>query len=155
MISRCLLRKVAVLLAGLWAVSNASDETRSQPPAVVSIPKSSQLLPLPDVGQIPKEFVKTQAPVGQASKTSYASTNGVFSVGLYETRSASRAVLSYATPYAHDEMMVVLRGTIRVTGAHGETQSFTVGDALVLPKGWTGTIELSGEFRILHAEYAP
>ena len=48
-----------------------------------------------------------------------------------------------------DEFVQVLNGTSVLTAADGEPQEFTVGDNFVVPKGFTGTWEMRGNFREL------
>ncbi len=50
-------------------------------------------------------------------------------------------------PYLFDEYVMVLSGKLIVTDADGEAQEYVAGDSLVVPKGWTGTWQMLGNFR--------
>jgi len=50
-------------------------------------------------------------------------------------------------PYAFDEFVMVLSGKLILTDADGESQEFVAGDSLVVPKGFTGTWQMLGNFR--------
>ena len=63
---------------------------------------------------------------------------------VYEDESATFRV---DEPYTFDEYVMVLSGKLILTSADGETQEFVAGDSLVVPKGWTGTWQMLGNFR--------
>ncbi len=46
---------------------------------------------------------------------------------------------------AFDEFIYVLEGGLVLTGADGVAHTFGPGDYLVLPKGWSGTWEMTGD----------
>ncbi len=50
-------------------------------------------------------------------------------------------------PYIYDEFVWVLSGKLILTDADGEVQEFVAGDSLVVPKGWTGTWQMLGNYR--------
>ena len=50
-------------------------------------------------------------------------------------------------PYLFDEYVMVLSDKLVVTDADGETHEYVAGDSLVIPKGWTGTWQMLGNFR--------
>ena len=54
-------------------------------------------------------------------------------------------------PYLFDEFVTVLSGKLILTGADGISQEFVAGDSLVVPKGFTGTWQMLGNFRELIA----
>ena len=45
----------------------------------------------------------------------------------------------------YDEFIYILEGGLVLTGADGVPHTFTAGDHLVLPKGWSGTWEMTGD----------
>lgn len=49
----------------------------------------------------------------------------------------------------YDEQVVILNGTAKLTSLDGTTEVFNKGDVFMAPKGWTGTWELSGQYREL------
>ena len=52
-------------------------------------------------------------------------------------------------PLEYDEFVLVLDGKLVLTEQNGRVQEFTPGDALVVPKGYTGTWEQQGAYREL------
>lgn len=52
-------------------------------------------------------------------------------------------------PYVFDEFVTILSGKLILTGADGVSQEFVAGDSLVVPKGFSGTWQMLGNFREL------
>ncbi len=52
-------------------------------------------------------------------------------------------------PFPHDEFILVLNGMLTVTDASGVARTYTSGDSLVLPIGFTGTWDTSANYREL------
>ena len=52
-------------------------------------------------------------------------------------------------PLEYDEFVLVLNGKLILAEQNGRVQEFTPGDAVVLPKGFTGTWEMQGDYREL------
>jgi len=52
-------------------------------------------------------------------------------------------------PYIYDEFVTVLSGKLILTAADGESQEFVAGDTFVVPKGFTGTWQMLGNYREL------
>ncbi|MBT7952136.1 MAG: DUF861 domain-containing protein [Gammaproteobacteria bacterium] len=70
---------------------------------------------------------------------------GEFSVYLYE----SEPGLLKFNDYPFDEFVQVLSGSAVLTDAAGNSQTFNAGDRFIMPKGFSGTWELQGEYREL------
>ncbi len=52
-------------------------------------------------------------------------------------------------PLEYDEFVLVLNGKLVLSEQNGGVQEFTPGDALIVPKGYTGTWEQQGSYREL------
>ena len=65
---------------------------------------------------------------------------------VYEDDAYKRRI---SEPFPHDEFIYVLSGELILTDAAGVERTYTVGDSLVLPKGFTGLWEERGIFREL------
>ena len=52
-------------------------------------------------------------------------------------------------PLEYDEFVLVLNGKLILTEQNGTSQAFTPGDVVILPKGYTGTWEMQGNYREL------
>ena len=48
-----------------------------------------------------------------------------------------------------DEYVMVLSGKLILTDADGQVQEFVAGDSLMVPKGFTGTRQMLGNYREL------
>jgi uncharacterized cupin superfamily protein len=57
----------------------------------------------------------------------------------------------FGDPFPFDEFVTVLSGKLILTGTDGVAQEFTAGDSLVVPKGFTGTWQMLGNYRELVA----
>jgi hypothetical protein len=57
--------------------------------------------------------------------------------------------MSISEPFPHDEFILVLNGVLILTDASGAERTYTAGDSLVLPKGFTGIWNASANFREL------
>jgi hypothetical protein len=57
--------------------------------------------------------------------------------------------MTVSEPFPHDEFILILSGELILTDAAGVERTYTVGDSLVLPKGFTGIWQTRGNFREL------
>jgi uncharacterized cupin superfamily protein len=67
---------------------------------------------------------------------------------IYEDEPATFAVTD---PFPFDEFVLVLSGKLILTDAGGQVHEFVAGDSLVVPKGFTGTWKMLGNYRELIA----
>jgi uncharacterized cupin superfamily protein len=67
---------------------------------------------------------------------------------IYEDDPATFAI---ADPFPFDEYVLVLSGKLILTDAGGQVHEFVTGDSLVIPKGFTGTWKMLGNYRELVA----
>ena len=67
---------------------------------------------------------------------------------IYEDDQATFAVTE---PFPFDEYVLVLSGKLILTDAGGQVHEFVAGDSLVVPKGFTGTWKMLGNYRELIA----
>jgi hypothetical protein len=67
---------------------------------------------------------------------------------IYEDDPATFAVTD---PFPFDEFVLVLSGKLILTDAGGQVHEFVAGDSLVVPKGFTGTWKMLGNYRELIA----
>lgn len=61
------------------------------------------------------------------------------------------STLRIAEPMIYDEFVTILSGKLVLTDARGGVQEFVAGQSLVVPKGFTGTWEMQGNYRELIA----
>lgn len=62
---------------------------------------------------------------------------------------AGPATLVMDTPATYDEFVVVLKGELILSDNDGNTATYHAGDMFMLPKGFMGTWEMTGEYREL------
>ena len=81
-----------------------------------------------------------------------------FEVATLFTGEELRAVIFASTPaktdhrnrpLEYDEFVLVLNGKLILTEQNGRAQEFRPGDMVILPKGYTGTWEMQGNYREL------
>ena len=59
------------------------------------------------------------------------------------------ATLAIVEPFPVDEYVMVMSGKLILTDADGQVQEFVAGDSLMVPKGFTGTWQMLGNYREL------
>ncbi len=68
-----------------------------------------------------------------------------FVSGMYRA-GASRSEIN--EPYGVDEFMYFLKGSVTLTSSDGSVQTINAGDAVTIPKEWTGIWETGGYTKI-------
>ncbi|TXS92710.1 DUF861 domain-containing protein [Parahaliea maris] len=77
--------------------------------------------------------------------TSLLSSDKKFASGMYKAP-ASRWEIN--EPYGVDEFMYFLEGSVTLTSADGSVQVIEAGEAVTIPKEWTGVWETEGYTKI-------
>jgi uncharacterized cupin superfamily protein len=141
---------LAVLLAGLlcalaWSAVADSHEGGEQkpPPAPVRIDRDRLAgLELTEWDPWPKEAVLEGSPKHRGH---------VFFADeiVVEVWEAGPARFAIADPFPYDEYVQVLSGKLILTDAKGQRSEYVEGDQLVVPKGFTGTWHMFGNYREL------
>jgi uncharacterized cupin superfamily protein len=75
----------------------------------------------------------------------FLSTDGHFDAGMYRS-GPNRFEIN--EPYGVDEFMYFLKGGVTLTSSDGAVQKIRAGDAVVIPKEWTGVWETDGYTKI-------
>ena len=68
---------------------------------------------------------------------------------IMEVYEDDAATFNLGEPSLFDEFVQVLSGKLILTGTDGVSQEFVAGDSLVVPKGFTGTWKMLGNYREL------
>jgi uncharacterized cupin superfamily protein len=68
---------------------------------------------------------------------------------ITEVYEDDEATFRFAEPSPYDEFVLILSGKLILTAADGVAQEFVAGDSLVVPKGFTGTWKMLGNYREL------
>lgn len=77
--------------------------------------------------------------------TTLKSSDGRFASGMYK---AGKSRFEIDEPYGVDEFMYFLEGGVTLTSADGTVQQIHAGEAVTIPKEWTGTWETDGYTKI-------
>ena len=76
-----------------------------------------------------------------ASVTSMASSDGKFHSGMYRS---SKTRFEISEPYGVDEFMYFLSGSVTLTSTDGSVMTVHAGEAITMPKEWTGIWDTDG-----------
>ncbi len=77
--------------------------------------------------------------------TSLLSSDGKFASGMYRSEKVRYDITE---PYGVDEFMYFLEGGVTLTSADGTRQQIGAGEAVTIPKEWTGVWETEGYTKI-------
>ena len=77
--------------------------------------------------------------------TSLLSSDKKFASGMYKS---GKVRLEVDEPYGVDEFMYFLKGSVTLTSSDGSVQVINAGEAVTIPKEWTGTWETDGYTKI-------
>ena len=77
--------------------------------------------------------------------TTLKSSDGRFASGMYK---AGKSRFEVDEPYGVDEFMYFLEGGVTLTSADGTVQEIQAGEAVTIPKEWTGVWETDGYSKI-------
>jgi len=90
--------------------------------------------------------IVTETPTGNILDiTSMKSSDGKFASGMYK---AGKSRFEISEPYGVDEFMFFLEGSVILTSADGSKMTITAGEAVTIPKEWTGVWETEGYRKI-------
>ena len=77
--------------------------------------------------------------------TSLKSSDGKFASGMYK---AGKSRFEITEPYGVDEFMFFLEGSVTLTSDDGSQMTINAGEAVTIPKEWTGVWETDGYRKI-------
>ena len=90
--------------------------------------------------------IMTETPTGNILDiTSLKSSDGKFASGMYK---AGKSRFEITEPYGVDEFMFFLEGSVTLTSADGSQMTINAGEAVIIPKEWTGVWETDGYRKI-------
>ena len=135
-------RSVLIILCATVLGSSmvaASDETVR--PAKISKPElGGKIFERPDV----VEQTHADGHVTQTA-TSLVSSDRSFSSGMYRS---GKTRIEVTRPYGVDEFMYFLEGGVTLTSSDGTELVINAGEAVTVPKEWTGVFETDGYTKI-------
>ncbi len=77
--------------------------------------------------------------------TTLLSSDGKFASGMYRS---GKVRFDLEEPYGVDEFMYFLEGGVTLTSTDGTVQTINAGEAVTIPKEWTGTWDTDGYTKI-------
>ena len=77
--------------------------------------------------------------------TSFLSSDKKFGSGMYKSGAVRFEITD---PYGVDEFMYFLEGSVTLTSSDGEVQVINAGEAVTIPKEWTGVWDTQGYTKI-------
>ena len=77
--------------------------------------------------------------------TTLLSSDKKFASGMYRS---TKTRLEVTEPYGVDEFMYFLEGSVTLTSSDGSVQVINAGEAVTIPKEWTGTWDTDGYTKI-------
>lgn len=90
--------------------------------------------------------IMTETPTGKILDiTSLKSSDGKFASGMYK---AGKSRFEITEPYGVDEFMFFLEGSVTLTSDDGSQMTINAGEAVTIPKEWTGVWETEGYRKI-------
>ncbi len=77
--------------------------------------------------------------------TSFLSSDGRFGSGMYKSGAVRHEI---SEPYGVDEFMFFIEGGVTLTSSDGAVQVIGAGEAVTIPREWTGVWETDGYTKI-------
>ncbi len=77
--------------------------------------------------------------------TSLMSKDGKFASGMYQS---GKSYFEATDPYGVDEFMYFIEGGVTLTSSDGSVMEINAGDAVTIPKEWTGIWDTDGYTKI-------
>ena len=137
--ARFALVPIILLAAGsVWAQDDQLRPARVSPDEMSGVGLVAGPPPVPDELVVSGEL---------NAKRSFPFSGEELSVVIFESTPAKTNHMESAFPI--DEFVYVLSGKLILTDADGAVEEYTVGDSVVVPKGWRGYWEMQGNYREL------
>ena len=137
--ARLALVPIVLLAAGsVWAQDDLLRPARVAPDEMSGVGLTPGAPPVPDELVVSGEL---------NAKRSFPFSGEELSVVIFESTPAKTDHTE--SPFPFDEFIYVLSGKLILTDADGEVEEYTVGDSVVVPKGWRGYWEMQGNYREL------
>ena len=128
-------------LAMVAAPAAAADEQAAVVPAKISKAElAGSLFEREDMIETTHEDGHTTLDV-----TTLLSSDGKFASGMYRS---GKTRIDIDQPYGVDEFMYFLEGGVTLTSADGTVQTIEAGEAVTVPKEWTGSFTTDGYTKI-------
>ena len=141
-------RRVSTILGAtfLWSSMMAASDDTVRPAKISKAELGGKIFERPDV----VEQTHADGHMTQTA-TSLVSSDRSFSSGMYKS---GKTRIEVNQPYGVDEFMFFLEGGVTLTSSDGTELVINAGEAVTVPKEWTGVFETDGYMKIW-VIYAP
>lgn len=140
----CLAMFVWLVVGAAGGVAAAEEAKKEPGPAPVRLDRDKLAgLGLVEYEPFPAEIVLE----GRSKHRSHVLFMGDEIVA--EVYEAEPAKLAVSDPFPYDEFVYILSGKLILTDRRGKVQEYAAGEYLVVPKGFTGTWHMLGNYREL------
>lgn len=130
----------AVLVMAFAASVNAAEEPNVVLPAKISKQDmTGKIFERPDMEK------KTRGDNTTLDVTTLLSSDKKFSSGMYKS---GKVRFEATEPYGVDEFMYFIEGSVTLTSSDGSVQVINAGEAVTIPKEWTGVWDTDGYTKI-------
>ena len=127
-----------LILGGVLACSSlpAADPSVVKPAKISKAEVAGAVFERPDM-------IETQHENGNLTLdvTSLLSSDKKFASGMYKS---GKVRFEISEPYGVDEFMYFLEGSVTLTSSDGSTQVINAGEAVTIPREWTGIWDTDG-----------
>ncbi len=130
---------LAMLLAAAGIVMSAHHESAVHPAIMTSAEVAGTIFERPDMVETTRNGNTT------LDVTSLMSSDKKFASGMYRS---GKVRFEIQQPYGVDEFMYFLEGGVTLTSSDGHITAVTAGDAVTIPKEWTGVWDTEGYTKI-------
>jgi uncharacterized cupin superfamily protein len=139
-----LLIKTTAIVAMVWAAVALPDQQQAaegmRHPAKISMDDiAGKIFERPDM------TASTHGGNTTLDVTTLLSSDGKFASGMYRSGKVRSEITE---PYGVDEFMFFLEGSVTLTSSDGTVQTIHAGEAVTIPKEWTGVRDTGGYTKI-------
>lgn len=131
---------LAVVLVAASAAVSEHHESVTLPAKISAEEMSGTIFERPDMLETTHEDGNVTLDV-----TTLLSSDRKFASGMYRS---GKTRLEATEPYGVDEFMYFLEGSVTLTSSDGSVQVVNAGEAVTIPKEWTGVWETDGYTKI-------
>lgn len=128
----------AIAVSALISAAVIAEATR-KPAALRESDIAGEIFARPDVARVTDKGNTT------LDVTSFRSSDGRFGSGMYTSGPVRYDITE---PYGVDEFMYFLDGGVTLTSPDGSVQTIEAGEAVTIPKEWTGIWQTDGYTKI-------
>jgi uncharacterized cupin superfamily protein len=137
------MKNVLVLVMILGAAAAALSDHHNETALPAKISKNDM------TGSIFKrdDMIRTEHESGNVTLdvTTLLSSDKKFASGMYKS---GKSYFETTDPYGVDEFMYFIEGSVKLTSSDGSVQTINAGEAVTVPKEWTGIWDTDGYTKI-------